>query len=229
MSQSFVRYDKPFEGVASITLQRPEALNAINMTMRDDLWTYIQAALIDPVAPHQVQNHLEVGIRIAQAVNRRYGGHHDSVLALHQRLGSRQAHLLDMAVDGGVLLNVGVGGRHIGLGLVVVVVRHEILHPVARKEIPKFPVELRRQRLVGRQHQRRPLLAGHHAGQGIGLARAGHSKKSLPGKSKVQPFAKRLHGPGLIAGQLKIRLQLKPVRRHGRTLASASRRWPPCR
>ncbi len=48
MSQSFVRYDKPFEGVASITLQRPEALNAINMTMRDDLWTYIQAALIDP-------------------------------------------------------------------------------------------------------------------------------------------------------------------------------------
>ena len=48
MSQSFVAYDKPFSGVASITLNRLEALNAINMAMRDDLWTFIQAALLDP-------------------------------------------------------------------------------------------------------------------------------------------------------------------------------------
>ncbi len=48
MTDSFVDYDKPFDGVASITLNRPEALNAINMSMRDDLWTFIQAASIDP-------------------------------------------------------------------------------------------------------------------------------------------------------------------------------------
>ncbi|MYD54069.1 MAG: enoyl-CoA hydratase/isomerase family protein [Chloroflexi bacterium] len=48
MTQLFVDYDKPLNGVASISLNRPEALNAINMAMRDDLWTYIQAARLDP-------------------------------------------------------------------------------------------------------------------------------------------------------------------------------------
>lgn len=48
MIQSFVDYDKPLNGVASISLKRPEALNAINMAMRDDLWTFIQAARLDP-------------------------------------------------------------------------------------------------------------------------------------------------------------------------------------
>ncbi|MYE06026.1 MAG: enoyl-CoA hydratase/isomerase family protein, partial [Chloroflexi bacterium] len=40
MIQSFVDYDKPLDGVASITFNRPEALNAINMAMRDELWTF---------------------------------------------------------------------------------------------------------------------------------------------------------------------------------------------
>jgi len=47
MTQPFVEYDKPLDGVARISLNRPEALNAINMAMRDDLWTYIQAARLD--------------------------------------------------------------------------------------------------------------------------------------------------------------------------------------
>ena len=48
MTQPLILYDKPHDGVAAITLNRPEALNAINMAMRDDLWTFIHAAQLDP-------------------------------------------------------------------------------------------------------------------------------------------------------------------------------------
>ena len=48
MTDPLVLYDKPFDRVASITLNRPQALNAINMAMRDELWTFVQAASLDP-------------------------------------------------------------------------------------------------------------------------------------------------------------------------------------
>ncbi len=48
MSESLVRYDKPLDGVGVITLNRPEALNAINLVMRDELWAFAQAARLDP-------------------------------------------------------------------------------------------------------------------------------------------------------------------------------------
>ncbi len=48
MTDSLVLYDKPAPRVARITLNRPEALNAINLDMRDELWTYLQAVQLDP-------------------------------------------------------------------------------------------------------------------------------------------------------------------------------------
>ena len=43
-----VLYEKPASGVASLTLNRPQSLNAINLAMRDELWTYLAAAQADP-------------------------------------------------------------------------------------------------------------------------------------------------------------------------------------
>ena len=54
-----------------------------------------------------------------------------------------------------VLLDVRVRRRHVGLGLVVVVVRDEVLDGVVREELLELAVELRRQRLVVRDDQRR--------------------------------------------------------------------------
>ncbi len=43
-----IDYAKPAPGLAQITLNRPEALNAVNLAMRDELWDYIHAAQLDP-------------------------------------------------------------------------------------------------------------------------------------------------------------------------------------
>ena len=43
-----ITYDKPASGVAQITLDRVEALNAINLEMRDLLWEFVRAAVLDP-------------------------------------------------------------------------------------------------------------------------------------------------------------------------------------
>ena len=48
MTNGLVSYDKPAEGIARITLRRPEALNAINLGMRDEIWTFVHAAVWDP-------------------------------------------------------------------------------------------------------------------------------------------------------------------------------------
>jgi hypothetical protein len=45
-----------------------------------------------------------------------------------------------MLVNRGILLDVGVGGRHIRFGLVVVVVRDEILDRVVGKELFELAV-----------------------------------------------------------------------------------------
>src|SRR3546814_16812695 len=69
----------------------------------------------------QMQHHLEILLRIAEAVDGRYRADDDGIAPCHQGLGGRQAHLLDVFVDRTVLVDEGVGARDVGLRLVVVV------------------------------------------------------------------------------------------------------------
>jgi len=123
-------------------------------------------ALVDQHALRQMQHHLQIQVRIAQTVNGGHRRHHHHVAPFQQRFGGGQPHLFDVFVDRGVLLDEGVRTRHIGFGLVVVVVRNEILHRILRKKRFHFAIQLRRQRLVGRQHHGRPVKVGDHIGDG---------------------------------------------------------------
>jgi enoyl-CoA hydratase len=41
-------FDKPADGVARLTVNRPEVLNAMNMAVRDELWSALEAVRDDP-------------------------------------------------------------------------------------------------------------------------------------------------------------------------------------
>ena len=89
------------------------------------------------------------------------------------------AHPVDLLVYRGVLLDIGVAARHIGLGLVVVVIGDEVLDRVVREETPHFAVELGGKRLVGRQDQGGARDLPDDVRHGEGLARAGDPEQHL--------------------------------------------------
>ena len=128
----------------------------------------------------QDQQHLPLEVLgRAQAVDAGDRGHDDDVAPRQEGARRRQAQAVDVVVDRGVLLDVGVGLRDVGLGLVVVVVGDEVADGVLREEALELAVELRGERLVVRDDERRPVDPGDDVGHGEGLAGAGHAEQHL--------------------------------------------------
>ncbi len=115
----------------------------------------------------------------AEPVDRRHRRDDDHVAPAHDRAGGRVAEPVDLVVDRRVLLDVGVGGREVRLGLVVVVVGDEVLDPVLREQLAELAGELRGQALVGREHDRGPLHLLDHPGDRERLPRAGDAEQRL--------------------------------------------------
>ena len=138
-----------------------------------------ELALVEAVADGHLEGHRRVGLDRADTVDAGDRGDDDDVVALEQGAGGGVAHPVDLLVDRGLLLDEGVRARHVGFRLVVVVVGDEVFDGVIREEVLELAVELRRQRLVGRQHEGRALGALDDVGGGEGLAGAGDAEQHL--------------------------------------------------
>ena len=136
-----------------------------------------QLVPVDLLADLQRHHPVDVLLRGAQAVDAGDGGDHDHVAPGEQRVRRSVAQPLDLLVDRGVLLDVGVRLRDVRLGLVVVVVRDEVLHRVVREELAELVRELGGQGLVRRHHQRGPLEPLDHPRGGRRLAGAGRAEQ----------------------------------------------------
>ena len=97
------------------------------------------------------------------------------------------------------LLDVGVGARDVGLGLVVVVVGDEVLDRVVGEEALELAVELGGQRLVGGEDQGRALGRLDHLGHGEGLAGAGDAEQHLVALVLADARHQLGDGGGLVA------------------------------
>src|SRR4029079_16868435 len=82
---------------------------------------------------------------------------------------------------------------------------------VVREEAPELPVELRRERLVGREDQRRPLRLLDYLRHCEGLARAGNPEQNLDAVWALHPFNEIRNRLRLIAFRREIRGDAQPV------------------
>jgi hypothetical protein len=160
-----------------------------------------QLVAVDLLAYLQPLHPSDVLVRRAQAVDARHGRDHDRVAPAHQRLRRVVPEPLDLVVDRGVLLDVRVGLRDVRLGLVVVVVRDEVLDRVVREQLAELVGELGGERLVRLDHQRRPLDLLDHPGDARGLTGTGRAEQDHVRFARIDPFDDLLDRRRLVTGR----------------------------
>ena len=130
-------------------------------------------------------DHALVVDRVAERVNARNRGHDDNIAPFAQRRGRRVTQTVDFIIDGGILLNIGVGRGDIRLRLVIIVVGYEIFYRILGKKFAQLGAELCGQRFIVREHQRRALGLLDDVRHGERLARAGNAHQRLLGQTVV--------------------------------------------
>ena len=196
------------DGVAAHPKGAPAEVHVIALVLHAHQLDH-HVALAHFVARAQRHHHLVVGLGLANAVNRRHGGHDHHVAPLQQALGARQAHLLNVLVDRRVFLDEQIALRHIGLGLVIVVVADEVLDGILGEKLAELAVQLCGQRFIRRKHNGRASHAGDHIGHGVGLARAGHAQQGLEHLAVLQALHQLFNRLGLVPGRRVGLVQLK--------------------
>ena len=164
---------------------------------------------VDVPADVEVRDERLVLARLAEPVDAGDGRDDEDVAPLEERTRGRVPHLVDLVVDVGVLGDIRVGPRDVSLGLVVVVVGDEVLDGVVREEVAELRGELRGERAVRGQHQRRALVALDDVGHREGLAGAGGAEHRLHRVAALEALDEGVERLRLIAGRLKVADELE--------------------
>ena len=96
----------------------------------------------------QADDHTAVVDGVAQRVNTGHTCHNNDVAPFRKCRRGRMAQTVDLIVDGAVFFYIGIGGRNVGLRLVVVVVAYKILHRIFGEKAAHLGADLAGQRFV---------------------------------------------------------------------------------
>ena len=136
------------------------------------------------------------------------------------------AHPVDLLVDGRFFFDKGIGTRHIGFGLVVIVIGDKILNRIVGEEAFEFAIKLGGQCLVGRENKRGALRLLDHLRHGEGFAGTGDAEQHLIAVKLGNAFNKRFDRSGLIARRLIFRYDLEAIAAFGLFRAKRAMRCP---
>src|SRR5215203_1971857 len=157
------------------------------------------------------KNHLRtVLLRTAETVDGGDARDDYDIAAGEQGTRCRVTQPIYVLVDLGVLLDKGVRARDVSLGLVVIVVADEVLDGVVGEELGELAGQLRRERLVVRDDERRTTGLLYNPGYGVGLPRSRNAQQGLRLHASVETRGELLYGPRLVAGRLVFAVYPEP-------------------
>ena len=191
-----------FDGIAAHTERAAVKVHVVTRVLhRHELAQQLVA--VNLLTATQSHHLLNVLLGRAQTVNAGHGRNHHHVTASQQGVRRRVAQTLHLLVNGGVLLDEGIGLRHVRLGLVVVVVRDEVLDRVIRQQLAQLIRQLRRQRLVLHEHQGRTLHRLNQPGGRRGLTGTGGTHQHNVFLAVLHALGELGNSLGLVAGRLE--------------------------
>src|SRR6185437_9169459 len=150
------------------------------------------------------QQHAVVRLGRAKAINARDRCHDYHVAPLEERTRGAHAQLVQLVVDRGLLLNICIARGDIGFRLVIIVVADEIFDGILRKKRPELVEKLRRERLIVRQDDGRPIDRLDYLRHRERLARAGDAQQHLVPLAILHPVHELRDGLRLIPAWLVI-------------------------
>ena len=174
-----------------------------------------------PFLPHLQRDHpVDVLLRSTQTVDGRDGRHDDDVSPGQQGIRRGVTQPLDLLVEAGVLLDEGVRLRDVRLGLVIVVVRDEVLDGIVREEGAQLLGELGRQGFVGLHDEHRPLQLFRQPCHRGRLASTGGTQQNDVLLTALDPLLQLCNGLRLVARRLELADDVE-----GRNAASDVGNW----
>ncbi len=106
----------------------------------------------------------------------------------------------NLVINGAVFFYKRIRMGDIRLRLIIIVIGNEKLNRIFRKELFKLTAQLRRQRFIVRQNERRALELLDDLRHRIGFSRAGDTQKRLLLKTHFHTVRERLYRLRLIPG-----------------------------
>ena len=121
------------------------------------------------------------------------------------------AQTVDLVVDERVLFDIHILSGYIRLGLVVIVIRHEILDGILGEKLAELGTELSRKRFVVRENERRAVYLGYDVCHSEGLTGSRNSEKRLHSLSLAYALHDLCYRLGLVARGLIFTFKLESI------------------